>query len=270
MSLTRRGAGRRLLAGMAVGAAASQPALAAKNSSPRTFVLVHGAWHGGWCWKYVTEILTAQGHRVHTPTLTGLADRSHLLSTGITLDTHIADIVNLFRWNDLEEGVLVAHSYGGWPVSGALEEVWNRVSSVVFVDAFLPESGQRVVDLNAQRQDQLVSALERGEAGRPVPDAGSFGVIDPARKAWVQAKMTPQPTGVALQQIVLSGARNRVVNKTYVRAAGYPQARFDAYLAAAKADPTWKTFVFERGETGHDIMVDVPEKLAAILLSAAA
>ena len=101
----------------------------------KTFVLVHGAWHGGWCWRRVADRLEKQGHKVFTPTLTGLGERSHLMSPGIDLDTHINDVVNVIKWEDLKGVCLVAHSYGGWPVSGALEKILDRVSSTVFLDA---------------------------------------------------------------------------------------------------------------------------------------
>ena len=121
------------------------------GGAPRTFVLVHGAWHGGWCWQRVATALQAEGHKVYAPSLTGLADRSHLLSNSINLDTHITDIVNLFKWEDLRNAVLVAHSYGGWPVSGAIEQLLDRVSSIVYVDAFMPADGERGFDLATHR-----------------------------------------------------------------------------------------------------------------------
>src|SRR5437868_11241121 len=108
----------------------------------KTFVLVHGAWHGGWCWRRVADLLEAKGHKVYAPSLTGNGDRSHLLSKDVILDTHITDIVNLFKWEDLKDVCLVAHSYGGWPSSGALEQIGDRVSSIVWLDAFKPENGQ--------------------------------------------------------------------------------------------------------------------------------
>ena len=101
-----------------------------------TFVLVHGAYGGGYVWKYVAERLRAQGHRVYTPTLTGLGDRSHLMSKDVRLETHIADIVNLIRWEDLRNVTLVAHSYGGWPASGVPEHVGEAIGSIVYLDAF--------------------------------------------------------------------------------------------------------------------------------------
>jgi pimeloyl-ACP methyl ester carboxylesterase len=259
---------RNLLAGsLAAAAATTLPSAPARaQGKPRTFVLIHGAWHGGWCWSRVADILTAHGHRVFAPSLTGLADRSHLLSTSINLDTHIADIVNLFTWEDLHDAILVAHSYGGWPVSGALEKIHSRVSSVVFLDAFMPADGERGLDLSSQQfQAALREAVARGEAGRPVPPASAFRIRDPRDAAWVTERMTPQPVGVAMQTIRLSGARDKVARKTYIRAPAYPQPSFDAYLARCKADPTWKTFVFPPEEAGHDVMVDAPARLARIL-----
>lgn len=115
----------------------------------RTFVLIHGAWHGGWCWRPVADILESKGHKVFAPSLTGLADRSHLLTPAVDLDTHITDIVNLFQWEGIENAVLVGHSYGGWPISGAAEKLVGKIASIVYVDAFVPEDGQRGIDMSS-------------------------------------------------------------------------------------------------------------------------
>ncbi len=239
------------------------------QSKGRTFVLIHGAWHGGWCYGPTADILRAKGHKVYAPSLTGLADRSHLLSTSIKLETHIDDIVNLFKWEDIENAVLVGHSYGGWPISGAIEKLEGKVSSIFYLDAFLPENGQKGMDLtSAQFQTQLKEAIAKGEAGRPVPKAEAFRILDPKNIAWVQAKMTPQPTGLATSEVKLTGARDRVAKKTYIRAAAYPQPNFDAALAKCKA-AGWKTFEFQAAEAGHDIMVDAPQRLAEILMDVA-
>src|SRR5579871_5059161 len=105
-----------LAAGLGVAAAASSASAGSAQSAQKTFVLVHGAWHGGWCWRRVADLLEKSGHKVYTPTLTGVADRSHLLSKSITLDTHILDVANLMEWEDLQNVVLCGHSYGGWPI----------------------------------------------------------------------------------------------------------------------------------------------------------
>ena len=104
-----------------------------------TFVLVHGAWHGGWCWRRVADRLHRDGHAVFTPTLTGLGERSHLpLRQGIDVATHVADIVNVMRWERLSDVVLCGHSYGGFVISGVAEEMVALIRSIVFLDAFLP------------------------------------------------------------------------------------------------------------------------------------
>jgi len=230
----------------------------------KTFVLVHGAWHGGWCWKFVREQLSAQGHHVFTPTLTGLGERSHLISRNITLDTHIKDIVNLIRFEDLHDIYLVGHSYGGWPVSGALEEIGERVASVVYLDAFLPENGQKGIDTQSPESAASVhAALARGDISRKGPSAAAFGVV-PQHQPWVDAMMTPQPLGVSFTPIKLSGARDRVPRKTYIRATLYPQPTFDHHLEACK-QAQWRTHELA---IGHDAMVDAPDALTEILLEA--
>ena len=233
----------------------------------RTFVLVHGAWHGGWCWRRVSDLLQARGHRVFTPTLSGLGDRSHLISASINLDTHIADIVNLFEWENIEDAVLVGHSYGGWPISGAIEKLEKRVHSIVYLDAFLPEDGQRGVDLQTpENREALLAMHARGEFRRPIPKAVSFHVANPADAEWVDAKMTCQPLGAALQPIRLSGARERVAKRAYIRTSLSPSPVFDGFAEALRARGGWR--VYDEA-CGHDMMVDQPQRLAEILLEAA-
>lgn len=256
--MTMAGAGAAVL----VSSAAKAQSAAAEA---RTFVLVHGAWHGGWCWTRVAERLRARGHRVFTPTLTGLADRLHLMSAQINLDTHIDDVVNLFRWYDIDRAVLVGHSYGGWPISGAVEKVLPQVASIIYLDAFMPENGQRGIDLNSERSRRdLQSAIAKGEVSRPFPPASSFKIKDPRDVAWVQSKLTEQPVGVSLQPIVMTGARDKVPKKTYVRAADFPMPDFDRWLQAAQHRPDWKTYRVP--DTGHDVMIDRPDRLVEILL----
>ena len=261
--ITRRAA----LGGAAVAGAAALGGgdAMAQAATRKIYVLIHGAWHGGWCWRRVADLLEAKGHKVFAPSLTGNGDRSHLLSKDINLDTHITDIVNLFKWEDLKNVCLVAHSYGGWPSSGALEQIGDRVSSIVWVDAFKPENGQRGTDFASDfSRKAMEEAVAKGEPGRKAPPPTAFGVIDPKDQEWVKSKMTDQPNGVATQPIKLTGAREKVAKKTYIRAPKYPQAAFDKALAECKADPTWKTVVNEN--TGHDVMVDQPQWLADIIL----
>ena len=107
-----------------------------------TYVLVHGAWHGSWCWQRVRKALQQQGHQVFTPTLTGLGERSHLLSQQINLETHIADVVNLIKWEELSDVILCGHSYGGAVISGTADRIANKISALVYLDAFVLDNGQ--------------------------------------------------------------------------------------------------------------------------------
>jgi pimeloyl-ACP methyl ester carboxylesterase len=249
-------------AAFGIAAAAGDFPPAQAQTARKTFVLVHGAWHGGWCWRRVADLLEKQGHKVYTPTLTGLGERSHLMSATITLDTHIADVVNVIKWEDLHDICLVAHSYGGWPVSGALEQVGDRVGSIVYLDAFMPEDGERGFDFASEfSRNGTLEAQQKGEISRPAPPASVFHVKE-KDVAWVESKLTPQPLGLAFSVIKLTGAREKVARKTYIRAPKYEQPAFDRYYAAKKSDAAWRAY---QVACGHDVMVDAPEQLAEIL-----
>lgn len=229
----------------------------------RTFVLVHGAWHGGWCWRRVADRLQEHGHKVYTPTLTGLADRSHLMSRMITLDTHIADIVNLFRWEELDNVILCGHSYAGWVVSGALEAVHDKVKAIVFLDAHLPEDGERGVDRSNNRE-RILRADERGEESTKALTPAWFKV-NKRDRPWVKRMLTPQPIGVSLQPIHLTGARERINTKVYIRATGFESKPFDQAYRRAKRKG-WRTHTIP---CGHDVMIDEPDRLTRLLLDIA-
>ncbi len=169
-SRTRRAAIGGIGAGLAGAALAATMTPVPAQSERKTFVLVHGSSAGGWCYRRVADLLERRGHKVFAPTLTGLGERSHLMSGMITLDTHIADVVNVIRWESLENFVLVGHSYGGWIVSGVAEQVEKKIASIVFLDAFMPENGQRVLDTNSPRsRAEIEEALKKAEVSRPAP-----------------------------------------------------------------------------------------------------
>ena len=238
---------------------------AARGKAQATFVLVHGAWHGGWCWRRVADLLEARGHKVYSPTLTGLGERSHLMSAGINLDTHIADVVNLIKWEGLDQVVLCGHSYAGWVISGVAEEMQERIASIVFLDAFMPENGQKGLDLQTpEARAQILEAVREGRVSRSWPAAIPLNVAEENR-AWVASRLTLQPIGVTLQPIRLSGARDRIAKKAYIRTTRYEMPAFDQFCARLRADPSWRVFQMD---CGHDAMVDMPEALADILLQA--
>ncbi|MBO0765715.1 MAG: alpha/beta hydrolase [Hyphomicrobiaceae bacterium] len=230
------------------------------------FVLVHGAWHGGWCWRRVVDLLTKAGHQAFAPTLTGLGERSHLARAGLDLTTHITDIVNVLKWERLDNVVLAGHSYGGFVISGVAERMAPALASLVFVDAFVPEHGDTLAKAASATTRRLVEeAVERGDTTlAPIP-AAVFQVNEKDR-AWVDALCVAHPLATLVDQIELTGARERVAKKVYVRAKGYASPSFDAALAKVQALPSWRTFELP---CGHDVMVDRPERLAEILLDSA-
>ncbi len=231
------------------------------------FVLVHGAWHGAWCYSRVRDILTRMGHRVFTPTLTGLGERSHLLSKDINLDTHITDVVNVMKWEDLDNVVLAGHSYGGWIISGVAEQMEKKISSIVYLDAYLPEDGESGLKIGSVfTRKGLEEAMRTGAISRPGPKAEQFMVMTEENRRWVDSKCTEHPVGPGLQEIRLTGARDRIAKKTYVLAGLYQSPQFTKYYAACQQDPSWITLEMP---CGHDVMVDMPEMLAEILLDAA-
>jgi pimeloyl-ACP methyl ester carboxylesterase len=232
----------------------------------KTFVLVHGAWHGGWSWVRVADRLRARGHIVFAPTLTGLGERAHLLRPGIDLSLHIADVVGVIKYERLNDVVLVGHSYGGCVISGIAEAMPDAIASIVFLDAFIPDNGDATVDLVPPAVQEVIrAALQRGDTTVPVRDAAAFKVNEKDR-AWVDALATPQPIGTMIEKIKLSGARERIAKKTYIRASGYPNVSFEKAQARAKADRTWRTYEVP---CGHDVMIDDPDRLTETLLEVA-
>jgi pimeloyl-ACP methyl ester carboxylesterase len=231
-----------------------------------TFVLVHGAWHGAWCWRRVARLLAHDGDEVFTPTLTGLCERSHLLAPNIDLDTHILDVVNEMKWQGLKDVVLVGHSYAGMVISGVAERMEKAIAAFVMLDAFFPENGEALIDLATPAvREGLSAAVRSGASSVPPRSAAAFNVNE-ADRAFVDAKCTPQPLQCMLAKVTLTGARERIAHHAYIRAAGYPSESFDRGLTKARAQG-WPTYEVP---CGHDVMLDMPDRLAAILREVAA
>lgn len=235
------------------------------------YVLVHGGRHGGWCWKRVAPGLRAAGHEVYTITLTGLGERAHLLSPSIGLDTHIEDVVGVFDFEEIEDAVLVAHSYGGAVVSGAMEKLHERVRSLVFVDAHMPIEGQSVFDLIGAQRAAAMRAMvkEKGDGWYvPLTDASWWGLTDPDDVAWVNGKVTPQPVRT-YEDAAPSTERALAHPCTFIECASelrWPPS--EEILWQRQRCQTTPGMRYRRLEGSHDAMVSEPVELLQLLLEA--
>jgi|HubBroStandDraft_6_1064221.scaffolds.fasta_scaffold359024_2 pimeloyl-ACP methyl ester carboxylesterase len=237
-----------------------------------TFVLVHGAWHGGWCYKRVAVLLRKAGHEVYTPTLTGLGERSHLMSPAVTLDTHIEDIVNVVRWEELSNIVLCGHSYGGMVITGVADRIPDKIHALVYLDAFVPNNGEAATDrmepgVRASINDDVQQHGD-GYLMSPIP-AAVFNVN--ARDAsWVNQMCVKHPLKCFEQKIALTGAFARVRKLSYVLATDWGAqlaSPFPPIAEPLRHDPGWKVTDLK---CGHDVMVDMPKETAEILIAAGA
>jgi pimeloyl-ACP methyl ester carboxylesterase len=230
-----------------------------------TFVLVHGAFHGGWCWRDVTAHLRVAGHEVFAPTLTGLGERSHLASPAVDLSTHIRGIANLIDWEDLRDIVLVGHSYGRMLIIGVAEHLAARLAGLVYLDALVPQDDQCVLDLQPpERRESILEEVAANGGWFWPPRAGAYyGVRDPAKQAWVDGKCTPQPFHTLFERLRLAGPpAEKVARKLYILCTNPPLAHLRKCYEWPSEAPGWEV---EELATGHDAMITQRKILAWLL-----
>ena len=232
-----------------------------------TYVLVHGGWHGSWCWKRVRKALLLQGHEVFTPTLTGLGERSHLLSRHVNLDTHIEDVVNLIKWEELSDVVLCGHSYGGCVISGVADRVSTRIGALIYLDAFVLRDGQSLWDTVPPilKEMHLEGARRTGDGWKVPPIPAEVFNVNNIDRAWVNRQCTPQPLATLQQSIKLRGHADTIENVTFVLTTAFNDSPFPQFCEEAKARG-WNTLTLA---CGHDAMLDLPEKLTQLLVEVA-
>jgi pimeloyl-ACP methyl ester carboxylesterase len=223
-----------------------------------TFVLVHGAWHGSWCWQRVRSALRKLGHEVFTPTLTGVGERSHLLARDVDLHTHTLDVLNLIKWEELGDVVLCGHSYGGMVVTGVADQIPQRIRSLVFLDAFVPEHGQSLMDLAPIAAEPPVDGWKC-----PPISAQTFGV-NLADRAWVDRQCTMQSLACFQQPAQVTGGLRRISRVAYAYASGWAgdHSPFRPFFEKAKSRG-WSTTEID---CGHDAMLDRPDAVVTLLL----
>jgi pimeloyl-ACP methyl ester carboxylesterase len=232
-----------------------------KVTEAKQFVLVHGAWGGSWIWKMTADSLIARGHSVLAPTLTGLGERSHLASYDVNLSTHIRDVANCIRWEDLDRSgiTLVGHSYGGAVISGVAEKVpEGTIDSIVYLDALMPPDGESVYSYFGRSTDDLPETLPpREQVGDYLPENW---------RVWIQSKLTPHPVACFTEPLKLTGAVEKIRVKTYIRASDTTIDLPNQGLQNLKDDPSWR---YEELPCGHDTQVAMPVETADALERAA-
>ena len=226
----------------------------------KTYVLVHGAYHGGWCWRAVADLLCAQGHRVFTPTLTGLGERAHLLALDPDLNTHIDDIVQVIASEELSDVILVGHSYGGGVISGVVDRIPEKIAQLIYLDALVLAPGSAVLEHAPEETLAFYRSRTRAEGGDgviPCPPASFFGIDSPEQIAWLERRLTPHPILTFMTPLQLQNPLGNGRPAAYIVCTDPQFTQTEPSRALAKAQG-WK---FYEIATGHNAMMSAPREL---------
>lgn len=233
-------------------------------SIDKSLVLVHGSCHGGWCWNKMIPFLKMYDHEIYTPTLTGLGERSHILYESINLSTHINDIVQVFEYQDLYDVVLVGHSYGGMVIGGVAEKIPDRIRSMVFLDAYIPQDGKSGFDLIPGLRD-IYEQRRLKEEGKNwlvlsyTPE--EFGVTSNDDINWMKSRLCPMPFHTHDEPLSIKEIKPKRLSRTYITCTDFGDSMF--HSIKSKESAGWDYFELRRG---HDSMITAPEELSRLLL----
>ena len=256
---------------------AAMPSSAQLPRRALTFVLVHPAWHGAWFWRKVTPLLRKKGHEIFTPTLTGLGERSHLAQPGIGLDVHLRDVVNVLKYEDLSDVILVGHSSSGAVITGVADRVPERIARVVYLDAFVPDDGQAVLDLvTPDRRQALVRLVDTEGEGWLLPRFAPpqwetivrelWGVSDSADVQWMLERLGPTPVGHFKDPVCRANPIAEQLPRDFIRCRQFSNPRFDQHAEMAQRSPLWR---YRELAAPHHAPVTVPDQVAELLLQLA-
>lgn len=229
-------------------------------------MLVHGAWHGGWCWRRVADRLGAAGHRVLAPTCTGVGERAHLLSPSVGLATFAEDMLGALEAEEIEDVILVGHSFGGAPVTAVADRVPERIRHLVYLDAVVLNDGQSALDhvpheLAAARTK--AAEVTSGGLSLPAPLPSAFGVTEPADVAWLERRLTPHPFKTYTDKLRLAGPVGNGKPKTYV---AFTDPAYPALAAVRDQIKGQEGWGWAELAAAHDAMVTAPDTLSELLL----
>lgn len=247
-----------------------------EKSKMATYVLIHGAWHGGWCWRKVERLLRKSGARVYAPSLTGMGERSHIARhmdpAAINLDLHIQDVKELLESEGLAEVILVGHAYAGMVITGVAEVCSERLAHLVYVNGVVPRDGEAMVDqLDAVRGPEFTArvrtAIESHEDFLPPPSTAEeiqrrWGIDDPEDQSWMLPRLRPQSVASFSQPLKLDNSEAQEISRTFILSS---ESGFDPVAERARQSD-WGLYQLD---TGHDPMITKPREVAEILLKIA-
>ena len=230
-------------------------------SSKKTILVCHGAWSAGWAWKKMHPLMRAAGHRLVTPSYTGLGERVHLANPSIDLDTHIEDILNVIKYEDLRDIVLIGHSYGGMVATGVADRARDRVAQLIYLDAFVPEDGQSLLDLNESDRQRMQGLVKDG--GWRVPPRPISPDTEEADIEWLNARRVDMPVKCFDTRLKLRGGK-LTLPRSYIYATRItPADTFGQFAKRTKNEAGWRYYEID---ASHSPNVTAPEALMGLLV----
>ena len=235
-----------------------------KNNKPH-FLLIHGAWHGGWVWNEISEILNYQGYSVSTPTLTGLGEKKHLLSSKITIETFIEDVVNHIVFENLNNIILVGHSFAGSVISGVADRLKDRIKKLIYFDAMILIDGQKPFDITPKETvEQRIELAKKfgNNISIPAPSADAFGVFDIKKSLLLEEKLTPHPLSAFQSKLILKNEVGNGIPLSYIFCT---KPVYKSLESSREVVRKMKWPIFELN-AGHDAMLTHPKETLNLLM----
>ncbi|HJV18518.1 MAG TPA: alpha/beta fold hydrolase [Sediminibacterium sp.] len=228
------------------------------------YVLVHGAWHGGWCWQDVSQHLSGRGYSVYTPTLSGLGEHKNNINRNINLQTHITDIINLIEMEDLRNVILVGHSYAGAIIAGVADSIPNRLNKLVYLDAMIVKNGESALSVQTNETQTYMNSIIVKKQNIPPIRAENFGIVDSAKALWVNKRLTPQPFNSFTERLKLKNNFGNKLPLVYITCSESGLPVLEKFREEVIDNPQWKHYVLK---AGHDAMIAAPRELSEMLIS---
>ena len=235
-----------------------------KNNKPH-FLLIHGAWHGGWVWNEISEILRYQRYSVSAPTLTGLGEKKHLLSSKITIETFIEDVVNHIVFENLNNIILVGHSFAGSVISGVADRLKDRIKKLIYFDAMILIDGQKPFDISPKEivKQRIELAKKFGDGiSIPAPSADAFGVFDIKKSLLLEEKLTPHPLSAFQSKLILKNEVGNGISLSYIYCTKPVYKSLESSRAVV-SKMKWPIFELN---AGHDAMLTHPKETLNLLM----